>query len=73
MGILEGSWDTDELLKNFIDSAHRPNNKLIFESDPKALVEQLIEMVLEEKEETSLVYNNHDGFGGTGKGDDVVL
>src|SRR3989344_2513194 len=73
LGILEGSWDTDELLKNFIDSAHRPNNKLIFESDPKALVEQLIEMVLKEKEETSLVYNNHDGFGGTGKGDDVVL
>ncbi|MDO8561868.1 MAG: hypothetical protein Q7S05_03520 [bacterium] len=73
LGILEGSWDTDELLKNFIDSAHRPNKKIIFESDPKALVGQLIEMVMKDKEETNLVYNNQDGFGGTGKGDEVIL
>ena len=73
LGILEGSWDTDELLKQFITSAHRPNSKLIFDSDPKALVERLIEMAMKDKQETDLVYNNQDGFGGTGRGDDVVL
>lgn len=73
LGILEGSWDTDELLKQFIASAHRPNNKLIFDSDPKALVERLIEMVMQDKQGTSLVYNNQDGFSGTGKGDEVIL
>ncbi|MDO8482008.1 MAG: hypothetical protein Q7S75_02915 [bacterium] len=73
LGILEGSWDTDELLKQFIKSAHRPNNKIIFESDPKALVEQLIAMVMKDKNETNMVFNSHDGFGGTGKGDEVLL
>ena len=73
LGILEGSWETDELLKNFIDSAHRPNDRLIFDSDPKALVERLIEMVIQIKKENNLVYNNYDGWGGTGKTDQVIL
>ncbi|MEK7107108.1 MAG: hypothetical protein AAB899_02885, partial [Patescibacteria group bacterium] len=73
LGILEGSWETDELLKNFIASAHRPNDRLIFESDPKALIERLIEMVIKIKEENSLVYNNHDGWGGTERKDQVIL
>ncbi len=60
IGVLEGSWQTDDLLKQFVDAAHRPNKKLVFDSDPKALVERLIEMVQKEKEETSLAYNNHD-------------
>lgn len=60
IGILEGSWKTDELLRSAIEEAHRPNAKIIFDSDPKALVEQLIEMVQKQKGETMLVYNNHD-------------
>lgn len=73
LGILQGSWDTDELLAQFIKSAHRPNDKIIFDPDPKALVERLIEMVMKDKEELNLVYNNHDGWGGTGKGSEVIL
>jgi uncharacterized protein (TIGR00725 family) len=73
LGILEGSWDTDKLLKNFIDSANRPNDMVIFDSDPKALVEQLTEMVMKIKSENNLVYNNHDGFSGVGKGDKIIL
>ena len=72
LGILEGSWDTDELLKQFIESAHRPNSKLIFDSDPKSLIERLIEMVLKDKEKENLVFNNHDGWGGTGREDKVI-
>ncbi len=74
MGILEGSWETDELLRHFLESAHRPNDKVIFDSDPKAIVERLVEMALKDKEDTNLVYDNHDGWGGAaGKGADVVL
>ena len=73
LGILEGSWDTDELLRNFISSAHRPNGKIVFDSDPKALIERLIEMVMKDKEKTNLVYNNYDGWGGTAKGAEVIL
>ena len=72
LGILEGSWDTDDLLKHFIASAHRPNDRLIFESDPKALVERLIEMVLKDKAETNLVYNDRGVWEGMGKRDEAM-
>jgi hypothetical protein len=30
-------------------------------------------MVQKEREELNLVYNNHDGWSGTGKGDSVIF
>jgi uncharacterized protein (TIGR00725 family) len=72
-GILEGGWKTDELIRLIIDNAHRQAPHVIFDSDPKALVERLIEMVVKEKESLNLVYNNHDGWSATGKGADVIL
>lgn len=60
IGILEGSWETDEIIRRVIESAHRPNNKIIYDSDPKAMVERLIEMVQKSKEETNLVYKSGD-------------
>jgi uncharacterized protein (TIGR00725 family) len=73
IGILRGSWETDELLELVIDNAHRPNPNIVFDSDPKALVEKLIKMVIKIKEDLNLVYDNHDGWSGTGKGADVIL
>ena len=72
-GVLEGSWDTDELLRLMLDNAHRPTTNVVFDSDPKALVERLIEMVMKIKTELNLVYDNHDGWSGTGKGAHVIL
>jgi hypothetical protein len=74
MAILEGPWETDDILRNIIDSAHRPTDRIFFESDPKAIVERLIAMVQKDREELrNLVYNNHDGWSGTGKGDEVIF
>ncbi len=73
MGILRGSSDTDELLDLIIDSAHRPNPQIVFDTDPKALVERLIEMVIKIKEANNLVFNNHDGWSATGKNAQVIL
>ena len=72
-GVLRGPWDTDELIELMINAAHRPNPNIFFESDPKALVERLIEMVIKNKTENELVYNNHDGYSGTGKSADLIL
>lgn len=73
IGILEGSWETDDILRHLIKEAHRPNEKVVYDSDPKALVERLIELVLKQKEEAHLVYNNHDSRSATGEGSEVVL
>ncbi len=71
IGILEGSWQTDEILDTIIKAAHRPNAKIVFDSDPKALVERLIEMVMKGREELNLVFANGDGIGGT-KGERIL-
>lgn len=45
MGILEGEWPTDEVIKNIIKNSDRTNPNVIFESDPKRMIERLVEMV----------------------------
>jgi uncharacterized protein (TIGR00725 family) len=45
LGILEGDWDTDEVIKNIMDKSHRQNDQVIFDSDPKRLVERIVVMV----------------------------
>lgn len=45
IGILEADWETDELLKSIITNGHRANDRIIFDTDPKALVEKVIELV----------------------------
>lgn len=49
IGILEADWETDEVLKNIIENGHRPNEKIVFDTDPKALVERVIELVKKDK------------------------
>lgn len=49
IGILEGEWQTDEVIEKIIKESHRGSGKVIFDSDPKRLIEKLIEMVKKEK------------------------
>ena len=49
IGILEAGWETDEELKMIIELGHRRNDQIIFDSDPKALVERVIELVNKDK------------------------
>ena len=72
IGILEGDWQTDEVLRYVIRAANRPNDKIIFDSDPKSIVERLIEMVVKEKKE-NLVFDNHDGWSATEKNAESIL
>ncbi len=49
MGILQGAWETDEVIKDIIEKGHRVNDRIVFDSDPKALVERVIELVHKDK------------------------
>ncbi len=73
LGVLEGSWETDEILRHVVDAAHRPNNRIIYDSDPKALVERLIEMATKDKEATNLVFNNPEKWNEAGKNAEYIL
>jgi uncharacterized protein (TIGR00725 family) len=54
IGILQGGWETDKVIKNIIENSHRVNDKIIYDSDPKRLVEKVIAMVKKDKNEKSL-------------------
>jgi len=56
IGVLEGDWPTDEVIKNIMEKGYRPNDKVVFDSDPKALVEKVIELVKQDKKEYHRLY-----------------
>lgn len=45
IGILEGPWETDELIEEIFAKSHRPNDKIIHGGDIKKLVTDVIAMV----------------------------
>ncbi len=45
IGIYEGGWETDEVIKDILANGHRPNDHIVFDTDPKALVERVLELV----------------------------
>jgi len=46
IGVLEGPWDTDEIIKRIVGNKKRTDKPIIFDSDPKRLVKKLIEIVV---------------------------
>ena len=57
IGILQGGWETDELFKELIEKSQRAEEmkgKIVFDSDPKRLLDKLIEIIKKEKN------NNHN-------------
>jgi len=58
LGILTGDWDTDDIIKEIIEKSHRASEHkdIVFESDPKLLVEKVMEMVKGKKIDERLNY-----------------
>ena len=66
IGILEGDWIMDETIQLIMERSHRQNNKVIFDSDPKRLIERIREMVKKDRMETIRAYKNTTIFEGEG-------
>jgi uncharacterized protein (TIGR00725 family) len=49
IGIFEGSWEMGQELKDILAKSHRPYTKVISGSDPKKLVEDIINLVKKDK------------------------
>jgi len=56
IGILEGDWDTEEVIKNIIEKSNKVNKKIIFSKDPKDLVVKIIELVRKDKTDHHKLY-----------------
>ncbi|MFA5987219.1 MAG: hypothetical protein WC797_01025 [Candidatus Paceibacterota bacterium] len=65
IGILEGdTWETDEVLKIIIEKSHRAqdNPNIVYDKDPKKLVEKVLAMVAKNKEQDYKIYRMSDKF-----------
>lgn len=50
IGVLTESGGTADMIKYIVDNAHRGAGKIVYESDPKKLVEKVLDLVDQEKE-----------------------
>lgn len=53
IGILEGEWTMDEQIRDMIEKGNRPADFVVYDPDPKALVEKVIAMVEKKKKEVA--------------------
>lgn len=51
IGVLEGSGGTADSIRGLIAQAHRGSGKVVYDSDPKKLVEKVIALIKKEKEQ----------------------
>ncbi len=49
IGVLEGEWETDELIKEIIARSHRGPGKVVYDPDPKKLIEKVMDLIKKEK------------------------
>lgn len=50
IGVLEDQgWETGDEIRMIIEKGHRPNPKIVFDSDPKELVRKVIELIEKDK------------------------
>lgn len=49
VGVLEGDWETDEVIRNILEKGHRGAPNVVFDSDPKRLIEKVTDLVWKQK------------------------
>ncbi len=72
IGILEGEWETDEVIKEIMKKGNRTSDRVIFDRDPKNLVKRLIALINELKIKEPKFYKNPPSGGGSGSGHAVA-
>lgn len=50
IGVLEGTGGTADMIRDLIPKMHRGPGKIVYDTDPKALVAKVLELILKEKE-----------------------
>ncbi len=62
IGILEGEWETDEVIKNILEKGHRGTENVVFDSDPKRLIEKVSELIKKQKDGINPIYENTESL-----------
>lgn len=57
IGVLEGEWLTDETFRLLLERSNRAFSKVVFDSNPRTLVEKVIELVKKDQLENRMTYS----------------
>jgi hypothetical protein len=57
IGILEGDWLTDETMKTILERSNRTYEKVVFDTNPKRLIEKIIELIKKDKAQDKMTYS----------------
>lgn len=49
IGIYEADWETDEVIKSILENGHRPNDRIVFDTEPASLVKKVGDLVQRDK------------------------
>ena len=58
IGVLEGPWLTDEVIRDIMTKGHRPNERVIFDPSPTNLVKRVVEILATKKSQQEPRYQN---------------
>lgn len=58
IGVLEGEWQTDEVIRNIMEKGNRQSDRVFFNSDPAKLVAEMIALLKKEKVNEYHSYSN---------------
>jgi len=58
IGVLEGEWTTDEVIRDIMEKGHRHSDKVLFDASPAKLVERIIAAVEKERVNEYRAYRN---------------
>lgn len=53
IGVLEGDWETADIIKNILAKSHRGRGKVVYSPDPKELLDKIVKMIEEERKSTN--------------------
>ncbi len=57
IGVLEGEWEMDETIKRILEKSNRKHEKVVFDSDPKRLVQKIINLIKEDRNSNIETYS----------------
>lgn len=58
VGVLEGEWPTDEIIKEIMEKGHRQSDRVLFDPSPAKLVERVIAQLRKDQVDEFRAYRN---------------
>jgi uncharacterized protein (TIGR00725 family) len=60
IGVLEGEWETDEVIRLIVEKGNKPSDLIIYHESPTELVAQVMELAIKQKDRLNRMHRSYD-------------